>query len=108
MNVYTRFAAARWRDGETEKIVISDFKQQALAIVDAGKTLHQMGMVPATSGNFSARLNDASIAITVSGCHKSQLCVDDIMLMDSAGKVLDDKISSAEAGLATKCCFYWI
>jgi ribulose-5-phosphate 4-epimerase/fuculose-1-phosphate aldolase len=28
----------------------------------AGKTLYQLGMVPATSGNFSTRLSDGTIA----------------------------------------------
>jgi methylthioribulose-1-phosphate dehydratase len=78
---------------------MSDFKQQALEIVEAGKVLYRLGMVPATSGNFSARLADGTIAITVSGRHKGELTTDDIMRLDVAGKPLDDKKPSAEAGL---------
>ena len=78
---------------------MSDFQQRASEIIAAGKALYRMGMVPATSGNFSARLNDGNIAITVSGRHKGELCPDDIMLMDRDGNPLDAKKPSAEAGL---------
>lgn len=78
---------------------MSDFKQRAQEIIEAGKVLYRMGMVPATSGNFSARLSDGTVAITVSGRHKGELCLDDIMVMSKDGKPLDDKKPSAEAGL---------
>ena len=78
---------------------MSDFEQRAGEIIAAGKHLYRMGLVPATSGNFSARLNDGTIAITVSGRHKGELSLDDIMLMDIQGQALDDKRPSAEAGL---------
>jgi methylthioribulose-1-phosphate dehydratase len=55
--------------------------------------------VPATSGNFSARLSDGTIAITVSGKHKGHLKPCDIMLIDSQGKSLDGKVPSAETFL---------
>lgn len=78
---------------------MSDFNQRTQEIIEAGKILYRMGMVPATSGNFSARLNDGTVAITVSGRHKGELCLDDIMIMDRDGKPLDNKKPSAEAGL---------
>jgi methylthioribulose-1-phosphate dehydratase len=57
--------------------------------------------VPATSGNFSARLGDGTIAITVSGKHKGHLQRDDIMLIDANGQALDGKKPSAETLLHT-------
>ena len=81
---------------------MSDFKQRAEEIIEAGKVLYRMGMVPATSGNFSARLNDGTVAITVSGRHKGELCLDDIMVLAKDGQPLDDKKPSAEAGLHTQ------
>jgi methylthioribulose-1-phosphate dehydratase len=50
---------------------------------------------------LSARLSDGRIAITVSGKHKGELVLDDIMLIDSEGCSLDGKKPSAEAGLHT-------
>jgi methylthioribulose-1-phosphate dehydratase len=57
--------------------------------------------VPATSGNFSARLSDGTIAVTVSGKHKGHLQLDDIMLVDAEGQSLDGKKPSAETLLHT-------
>jgi methylthioribulose-1-phosphate dehydratase len=68
-------------------------------LIDAGRTLYQLGMVPATSGNLSARLSDGRIAITVSGRHKGRLAEDDIMLIDAGGRSLDARLPSAETGL---------
>lgn len=64
----------------------SDFEQQTNALIDAGRYLFQQGWVPATSGNFSARLADGSIAITVSGRHKGRLIADDIMRINAQGE----------------------
>jgi len=78
---------------------MSDFSVKASELIDAGHTLYQMGMVPATSGNFSARLDSGDIAITVSGAHKGKLQGSDIMVIDSEGNPQDDKRPSAETGL---------
>ena len=78
---------------------VNEFEQRAAELIESGRTLYQLGMVPATSGNFSARLADGRIAITVSGSHKGRLTLDDIMMIDSAGRSLDDRRSSAETGL---------
>jgi methylthioribulose-1-phosphate dehydratase len=77
----------------------NEFEQRAAELIEAGRRLYQLGMVPATSGNFSARLADGRIAITVSGRHKGRLGFDDIMMIDAAGRSLDDRRSSAETGL---------
>jgi methylthioribulose-1-phosphate dehydratase len=77
----------------------NEFEQRAAELIEAGRRLYQLGMVPATSGNFSARLADGRIAITVSGSHKGRLTFDDIMIIDAAGRSLDDRRSSAETGL---------
>jgi len=73
-----------------------EFQQRAAELVDAGRLLYRMGMVPATSGNFSARLTDNTLAITVSGRHKGRLADGDIMLADAAGHSLDGNRPSAE------------
>ncbi len=79
----------------------SDFKACALELIEAGRFIHARGWVPATSGNFSARLGDGRIAITVSGRHKGTLGLEDIMLIDGEGHALDGKKPSAETLLHT-------
>lgn len=78
-----------------------DFYLLANQLIDAGRFIDSKGWVPATSGNFSARLPDGNIAITVSGKHKGQLQIDDIMLIDADASPLDGKKPSAETLLHT-------
>ncbi len=79
-----------------------EFFYLAEQIIEAGRLIDYRGWAPATSGNFSARLGDGSIAITVSGRHKGRLKLDDIMLIDAAGNSLEPgKKPSAETLLHT-------
>lgn len=78
-----------------------DFITAATALCDAGRFIDSKGWVPATSGNFSARLPDSTIAITTSGKHKGHLQVEDIMLIDADANSLDGKKPSAETVLHT-------
>ncbi len=71
----------------------------ATPLIDAGRLLHSMGLAPATSGNYSQRLPDGTLAMTVSGKHKGQLTADDIMQMRMDGTPLEAKKPSAEAWL---------
>lgn len=73
-----------------------EFYHLADALIYAGKVIDSKGWCPATSGNFSARLSDGTIAITVSGKHKGYLQHADIMLIDALGNPLDGKVPSAE------------
>ena len=78
---------------------MSNLEQRIHELVEAGQALHAQGLVPATSGNFSARLDDGNYAITVSGRHKGKLEPTDIMRIDSDGKSLDHRRPSAETML---------
>ncbi|WP_082889322.1 methylthioribulose 1-phosphate dehydratase [Methylomonas koyamae] len=78
-----------------------EFYLKAEQLIAAGRFIDSKGWVPATSGNFSARLADGNIAITVSGRHKGRLQTDDIMLIDPQGHSLDGKKPSAETLLHT-------
>ena len=75
---------------------MSEFERRARELIEAGRELYRLGMVPATSGNFSARLADGSVAITVSGRHKGRLTEDGILRVDAEGRSLDDRRPSAE------------
>jgi methylthioribulose-1-phosphate dehydratase len=78
------------------------FQHVAEQLVDIGKFFHQKSWVPATSGNFSARIDLEQIAITASGCHKGQLTVDDILITNLHGDVLNStRKASAETLLHT-------
>jgi methylthioribulose-1-phosphate dehydratase len=70
-------------------------------LIDVGLRLDQRGLAAATSGNYSARVDDQRIAITVSGSHKGRLRPADVMLVDLAGQALDGGTPSAETPLHT-------
>lgn len=65
-------------------------------IIRAGKRLDSMHLAPATSGNYSMRLEDGTMAITVSGAHKGQLSPAQVMRADLNGTPIDNKKPSAE------------
>lgn len=77
----------------------NEFSRRAAELIAAGQSLYAQGMVPATSGNFSARLSNGEIAITVSGRHKGRMIDEDIMRIDTHGRSLDGRRSSAETAL---------
>ena len=65
----------------------------------AAALLSQRGATPATSGNFSVRLDARRILITRSGVDKGRLGAGDFMLMDSDAQPLEEGRPSAEARL---------
>lgn len=72
------------------------FEAAAAELVRVGRSVAERGWVPATSGNFSMRLDNGEIAITVSGAHKGELTAGRIMRVDLNGRPLEDKRPSAE------------
>ena len=73
-----------------------DFDEAAKAIVEAGRFLDGKGWAPAGAGNYSMRLADGSIAITVSGVHKGRIAPADVMRVDMRGNAVDGRRPSAE------------
>ncbi|WEJ70066.1 methylthioribulose 1-phosphate dehydratase [Pseudomonas sp. PSE14] len=72
-------------------------------IIEAGRFLYGRGWSPATSSNYSARLAADRALLTVSGKHKGQLGVDDLLETDLAGNSLEPgKKPSAETLLHTQ------
>ena len=61
----------------------------AQAIVAAGRKLGAQGLTPATSSNFSMRLDASHVAVTVSGRDKGALTPADIMVVDMDGQPVD-------------------
>lgn len=67
------------------------------------RELAALGWTPATSSNFSRRLDDRHAAITVSGRDKGRLCEGDVMVVDFDGKAVgSDHRPSAETLLHTQ------
>ncbi len=79
----------------------TEFADKAQQIIEAGHFLNQRGWVPATSSNFSMRLRDGSVAVTVSGYHKGALSEEAVMRVDGKGNSLDGRRPSAETLLHT-------
>ena len=75
------------------------FEDAAFALAEVGRRIDAHGWAPATAGNYSARLDDGSFAVTISGKHKGRLSADDIMRVDAAGNALTPGKPSAETWL---------
>jgi methylthioribulose-1-phosphate dehydratase len=76
---------------------VSNFARAASAVINAGRAAAARGWVPATSGNFSARIDQGSFAVTRSGVDKGSLTPDD--LIAQAVDAPRAQGSSAEAAL---------
>ena len=77
--------------------------QCAMEIIVNVRELSARGWTPATSSNFSRRMDDRHVAITVSGRDKGKLTEADIMVVDvDARPVATDRKSSAETLLHTQ------
>jgi methylthioribulose-1-phosphate dehydratase len=79
--------------------VTAEIERRADELIAAGRFLFERGWVPATSGNFSARLADGRLLLTVSGRHKGRLTRDDLLVADAEGNSLDGRRPSAETQL---------
>jgi len=75
----------------------------ARTIADTGRELAALGWTPATSSNFSMRLDARHIAVTISGRDKGRLSGDDVMVVDMDGRaVATEARPSAETLLHTQ------
>ncbi|GAB3785486.1 methylthioribulose 1-phosphate dehydratase [Dyella agri] len=84
------------------------FAARADAIADAARELALAGWTPATSSNFSMRVDADHAAITISGRDKGKLGRDDIMLVDMQGLAVGtDARPSAETALHTQVYRRW-
>ena len=54
----------------------------------AGSFFHSRGWAPATSGNYSARIDDTRVLMTVSGAHKGELESRDFLIVDLDNAIL--------------------
>ncbi len=82
--------AAAWRAAISTSLPAADdaFLAAAREIARHGRELAALGWTPATSSNFSARIDEARIAITISGRDKGRLGDADIMQIDAEGRAI--------------------
>jgi len=79
------------------------FAECAEWIAAIGRELSAQGWTPATSSNFSMRLDDSHAAITISGRDKGRLNSSDVMAVDWRGRAVGmDAKPSAETLLHTQ------
>ncbi|HHH36213.1 MAG TPA: methylthioribulose 1-phosphate dehydratase [Gammaproteobacteria bacterium] len=88
---------APFRNGGDSEV--NSLDDAAAALIAVGREAFANGWVPATSGNFSMRVGEDVIAVTVSGSHKGRLAREDIMAVHLSGRPLEDKRPSAETAL---------
>ncbi|WP_237153842.1 methylthioribulose 1-phosphate dehydratase [Oryzibacter oryziterrae] len=69
-------------------------------VIEAGRAASARGWVPATSGNFSVRIDAEHIAVTRSGVDKGALTPKDVLIQNITEPLVPR--SSAEAGLHTR------
>ena len=82
-----------------DNVMTSRLATAAASIAAVGREVFSRGWVPATSGNFSMRLGDDEVAITVSGTDKGRLQEEDVMQVDLNGHSRSGKRASAELAL---------
>ena len=77
-----------------------DIRDATFALIDVGRFLFAQGWVPATSGNLSARLDDGTVLVTVSGYNKGELSPEGLMRVDADGMpLMPNRRPSAETPL---------
>ena len=80
----------------------SAYREAARALAATGRRIYGQGWSPATSSNYSLRLNEDHAAITRSGRDKGLLEETDIMVVDLDGRPVGDGKPSAETLLHTQ------
>jgi len=78
------------------------YREAARALAATGRRIYGHGWSPATSSNYSLRLNKDHAAITRSGRDKGLLEETDVMVVDMHGNAVGDGKPSAETLLHTQ------
>ncbi|HTN87612.1 MAG TPA: methylthioribulose 1-phosphate dehydratase [Sorangium sp.] len=84
----------------------SSFSSVATELIALARWCHERGWTPATSGNFSARLGDETLAITASGRPKGALVLSDIVVVNMDGRLTGPSAGRPSAETALHCQLY--
>jgi methylthioribulose-1-phosphate dehydratase len=71
----------------------------AESLIRVGRWCDAHGYCPATSGNYSVRIDTGTLLVTASGRHKGHLTAQDFVLVDVDGRPVADGVPSAETPL---------
>lgn len=84
-------------------LTLPENQEISTSLISIAKFCAEKNLVPATSGNFSARINSGKILITQSGKDKAKLLDSDLMEIDYSGRALNpSEKPSAETLLHTQ------
>jgi L-fuculose-phosphate aldolase len=73
-------------------------------VLDAAKTMYARGLVEGTAGNVSGRVDEAVVAMTPSSLSYEAMTLEDIVLCDLEGTVVEgDRSPTSEKGLHLSC-----
>jgi len=74
------------------------------AVLAAAKAMYARGLVEGTAGNVSGRLDTDHVAMTPSSLSYDEMTVDDIVVVDHAGNVVEgDRSATSEKALHLAC-----
>ena len=73
-----------------------DIPTATAALIEAGRRLDAQGYCPATSGNYSVRLDASSLLVTASGRHKGRLGPADFVVVDYDGHARPGRAAGAQ------------
>lgn len=88
-------------------IDLATYAAKSQEVIAAGQFLYAEGWSPATSSNYSARVDEQNLAITVSGKHKGQLKAEDIMVVDLSGQPVQSSLKSSAETLLHCVLYEW-
>ena len=86
---------------------LATYAVKAQEVIEAGQFLFAEGWSPATSSNYSARIDGEHLAITVSGKHKGRLQAGDIMVVDLQGNPVQSTLKSSAETLLHCVLYDW-
>ncbi len=74
------------------------------AVLDAAKTMYRRGLVEGTAGNVSGRIDDGHAVLTPSSLSYEEMTLDDLVLVDLEGDVVEGTRSpTSEKALHLEC-----
>jgi L-fuculose-phosphate aldolase len=73
-------------------------------VLDAAKRMYAKGLVEGTAGNVSGRIDEATVAMTPSSLGYDVMTLDDIVVVDLEGTVVEgERSATSEKGLHLSC-----
>lgn len=78
------------------------FEKEKLEIIEAGKKLDRYNLIALSGGNLTVRMPSGEILMTPSGMAYEDLVVDDILVMDLDGNIIEGTLKPSVDGIAIR------